>query len=112
MYRKSVGRSSLERLRRGEGGSVEFPLLPAGFVKILRIEPGVESRFDGGPVAVDHGKPGRVAVAALDDHVLAEDAFEGEAEAPGRCARWRIAGVAFPFEATVAQRIEDVFRHQ
>ena len=42
------------------------------------------SALTRGPLPVEHREPGRVAVAALDDHVLAEDALEREARAAAR----------------------------
>jgi len=48
-----------------------------------------------GPFAVENAKPGRVAVAALDDVVGVLDAFEGEAEALGGPSRPFVEGVAF-----------------
>ena len=52
---------------------------------------GARQRLEGGArwlwqVAVEQREPGGVAVAALDDHVLAEGALIAEAEAPRRAA--------------------------
>ena len=61
---------------------------------------------------IEHGEPCRIAVAAFDDHVLAEDAFEGEAEAQGGAAAGLVVRVALPLVAAVAQVLEDVAGHQ
>src|SRR5262249_40715110 len=71
-----------EGLQAGESGGGEFLFFAPGGIEIRRIAPGFERGFDSRRVAVDHRVPGRVAVALLDDHVLTEDAFEGEAK-PG-----------------------------
>ena len=83
-------------------------LLPPLGVEIFAPEPALERRLARGPLAVEHRKPGGVAAAALDDHVLAEDALEGEAEPLRRAPRGRVQRVAFPLVAPVAERIEDV----
>ena len=44
--------------------------------------------------------------------MLAEQPLEGEAETDRRPARGRVQGVAFPFEAPVAQGLEGMARHQ
>src|SRR5262245_28684692 len=87
-------------------------LLPPLFVEILVLEPGLELRRHGRPFAVDHGIPGGVAVPALDDEMLAENAFKSEAEPLCRLARGHIEGMAFPFEPAHAQIIEAVTHHQ
>ena len=56
-------------------------------IEILRRKPALERRLAGRPFGIEHGKPGGVAVAALVDLVLAEHAFEREAEAQGRPVR-------------------------
>ncbi len=60
-------------------------LAPFG-VEIVRREPGLVSSRAASAIPVEQGIPGRVAVAALHDHVLAEHAFEIEAV---RSAAWR-----------------------
>ena len=66
----------------------------------------------GGPFVVEHREPGRIAVAILDDHVLAEDAFKGKAQAQGGAAAGLVFRVALPLVAAVAQVFEDVPGHQ
>src|SRR5262245_34716371 len=80
-------------------------LLAAGGVEIFRREPALESGLAGRPLAVEHREPGGVAVASLDDEVLAEHAFEREAEALGGAPRGGIERVAFPLVTAVAQRL-------
>ena len=48
-------------------------------------------------------KPCRIAVAALGNHMLAEDAFKGEAVAQRGAARGGIERIAFPLVAPVAR---------
>src|SRR4029077_17920926 len=64
------------------------------------------------PFAVDDGEPRRVAVLALDDHVLAKQTLEREAEAD--CGRFRrlVAVVALPLEAAIAELVEHVARSE
>src|SRR5947209_6937438 len=50
-------------------------------VEIVGRKPALESGLARRPFAVEHGVPGGVAAVALDDHVLAENALELEAEA-------------------------------
>ena len=90
----------------------ELRLLPPIPIEILRREPALERGLARGPLAVEHGEIGGVAVAALGDHVLAQDAFEHEAVAQRRAARRRVERVAFPFVAAVAERLEHVARQQ
>ena len=71
-------------------------------VEVRRVEPGFPGRPQAGPVAVGHREPGGVAVAALDDQVLAEHALEGEAEPLRRAAARQVQAVALPFEAAIA----------
>jgi len=61
---------------------------------------------------VEHGVPRGVAVDALDQHVLLEDALEGEPEAFGRPAARFVEGVALPLQAAVAELVEDVARSE
>src|SRR5437588_10787722 len=44
--------------------------------------------------------------------MLAENTFEGEAETLRRLARWRIEGVALPFEPAAAELVEAVAHHE
>src|ERR1700733_1017460 len=83
------------------------PLRPVG-VEILRFEPAFASGFARGPFAGQHREPGGVAIAALDDHVIAENPLERKTEPDGGAARGGIEGIAFPFVAAIAERIEGV----
>jgi hypothetical protein len=64
--------------------------LPACGVEIRGVGPFLTTGFEPGPVAIDHGEPGRVAILSFHDHMLAEDAFEGEAETQGGPLPWFI----------------------
>lgn len=72
----------------------------------MRIEPTDEVFLHSGPFLVQEGEPGGVAVAAFDDHSLAEGAFVGEAEAEGGVAGRLVEGVAFPFEAAITKFVK------
>lgn len=72
-------------------------------VEVLGGEPGLEAGADGGPFDVGDGEPGGVPVLALDDHVVAEGAFVGEAEALGGAAGGGVGGVAAPLPAAVGE---------
>lgn len=72
----------------------------------------MEAGADGGPFGVGDGEPGGVPVLALHHHVVAEDAFEGEAEALGGAAGRLVAGVAAPLPAAVAEGGEGVVGQQ
>jgi hypothetical protein len=61
---------------------------------------------------IQHRIPRRIAIAALHDHMLAEDALEREAKPLGRSLRWRIVRVALPFVAPIAELVEDVARKE
>ncbi len=87
----------------GEAGA-----LAALGIEVLGGEPALEAGADGGPFAVDDGVTGGIAVFALPHHVVAGDAFEGEAEAGGGVAGGLVAAVAAPLPAAVAQRGEGV----
>ena len=50
-------------------------------VEVGGIEPCFKGLLAGRPFVVEHGEPGGVAVAAFDDHVLAENSLKREAEA-------------------------------
>ena len=95
---------------RHEIGKTDF-LAPGG-VEIVGREPALVSGLARRPLAVEHGEPGGVAVAALDDHVLAEDALEREAEALGRALRGRVEVVALPLVAAIAEIVEDIAREE
>src|SRR5437867_5746466 len=68
--------------------------------------PGLEGRARRRPLAIEHREPGAVAIAPLDDHVLAEDALEAEAELERRAARSLVERVALPLHAAVAELVE------
>ena len=87
-------------------------LLSAVSGEIGGIEPGFVSLAQGGPFLVEDRIPGGVAVLALDDHVLAENAFELKAEPRRRALGRFVAVVAFPFIAAIAQIVEDMAREQ
>ena len=78
-------------------------MLLEAVVEVLGREPGHEARPDRRPVAVGDRVPGGVAVAPLDDHVVAEDALEGEAEAFGGTPRGGVQRIALPFQPTVRE---------
>ena len=80
--------------------------------KLSGAEPAFVSRLARRPFAVEHRKPGGVAIAALDDHVLAENALEREAEPLRGATRRRVEGVAFPFIAPITEVIEDIGRQE
>src|SRR5579872_619453 len=89
--------------------SCETDFLPAVVVEIFRRQPLFEIAFAFRPFAVEHREPGVVAVAAvLVDHVLAEGPLIDKAIAPRRTLRRGVQRIAFPFVASVTQRLEDV----
>src|SRR5947209_7184319 len=90
----------------------ESPFMSALAIEILPREPALEAALARGPLAVEHDVPGGVAAASLDDHVLAKNALEGEAEAQRRAPRRGIERVAFPLVAPVAKHLEHVTREQ
>ena len=87
-------------------------LLLARRVEILRRQPALEGGLARRPFAVEHRVIGGVAVPALGDQLLAQDALEDEAIAQSRAPRRRVQRIAFPFVAPVAQRLERVAREQ
>src|SRR5829696_82654 len=93
--------------RRGIEGA-ETEALSPGLVEVRRLEPALEGAPARRPFAVEHGIPGGVAVLALDHHVLAEHALEGEAEAARGALRGLVRMIALPLEAAVAELVEDV----
>ena len=90
----------------------ERDLLPSVGIEIVWREPALVGRLAGRPLAVEHRKPGCVAVAALDDHVLAENPLEGEAEALRGATRRRVERVALPLVAAIAKLLEHITREQ
>src|SRR4051812_32591999 len=71
--------------------------LPARIIEVFGREPALKRALAGRPLGIEHGKPGGIAAAPLDDHVLAEDAFERETEPQRGATRGGIERVAFPF---------------
>jgi len=65
-----------------------------------------------GPFLVEDGEPGRVAVAALHDPVVVEDALVDVPEAHRRPPRGHVRRVALPLHAAVAEVVEGVAQHQ
>src|SRR5215207_3506440 len=100
-----LGVAALER--PGIEGA-ETEALSPGLVEVRRLEPALEGAPARRPFAVEHGIPGGVAVVALDHHVLAKHALEGEAEAAGGALRGLVRIIALPLEAAVAELVEDV----
>src|SRR5260221_6028935 len=82
--------------------------LAAVGVEVLRREPALERGFARRPVGGQHGEPGGVAAAALDDHVVAKNALVAKAEAQRRAARRGIERIAFPLVTAVAERLEGI----
>ena len=107
-----LGRNPWFSAARGGDQLSERPFLPAVRSKVLWRQPGFVAGPDCRPVVVGYGVPGGVAVAALDDHVVAEDALEAEAEAVGGAAGGGVERVALPLEAAVAELVEGVVREQ
>src|SRR5215472_19100175 len=87
-------------------------VLAACGVEIAGIEPALEGLFERRPFAVEDREPAGVAVAALVDSGLAEEALVAKAEAQCCGARWRVERVAFPLVTPVAQFVEDTAHHQ
>src|SRR3984957_3668884 len=82
--------------------------LRAGGIEVLRREPALERRLACRPLGLEHGEPGGVAAAPLDDHVVAKDALVAEAEPQRGAARGCIERIAFPFVAAIAERLEGI----
>src|SRR6185437_1867159 len=93
-----------------QGREAEF--LPAVAVEIVRRQPALEVRLAYRPLAVEHGEPGVVAVAALGDDVLAERALVDEAVTQRRAPRFRVERIALPFVAPIVERFEHVAGQQ
>lgn len=86
--------------------------LAALVVKVLRRQPPLQRDATRRPLVCQHGEPGRVAAAPLDDQMVAEDALGDEAEALGSTSRRRVQRVALPLVASVAQHVKGVPRQQ
>src|SRR5271157_1251555 len=80
--------------------------------EVLRREPRLVTGLQPCPVAVGHREPPRVPVLALDHHVLAEHALEGEAEALRGTLGRLVEVVALPLETPIPERVEDVAGEQ
>src|SRR6187431_3432204 len=80
--------------------------LPPIPIEVFRREPALERGLARRPLVVEHRKIGGVAGAALDDHVLAQDALELKAVAERRTPRWCVERVALPLVAPIAERFE------
>ena len=80
--------------------------------EVVGIEPVFEDCSSGGPLAVEEGEPGCVAVPAFHDHVLAEDSFELEAVAEGGSSGGFVECVALPFVPAVSHIFEGVLCHE
>src|SRR6266436_4778548 len=61
---------------------------------------------------IEHRVPRRVAIAAFDDHVLAEYTLKNKSEAEGGPPRGFVQRIAFPFITPVFQVLEDVPGHE
>ena len=81
--------------------------LPAIGRKVLIRQPCFIGFFELRPFAVDDGKPGGVAVAALDDHGLTKQTFVTETKPPDPANGLLVEGIALPFQAPVAQPIKN-----
>src|SRR5262249_42252185 len=88
------------------------PLLLSVGIEISRIEPDLIGLFQSRPFLVDDRIPRGIPVLALDDHVLAEHALEGEAEPIRGTLRRFVTVVAFPLPAAVAERVERILHEQ
>jgi hypothetical protein len=90
----------------------ECALLLAISGEILRRQPLLEGGPERRPFAVDDGKPGRISIAALVDHELAEGSLVLESEPGGSRSRRSVEAIALPFVAAVAEFVEHTPHHQ
>jgi hypothetical protein len=90
----------------------EAPALLPARVEIRRVEPAREGLAQRRPLLGGDSEPRGVAVAALHHHVPAENPFEAKAEPKRRGTRGRIAAIAFPLVAAIAQLVEGACHHQ
>src|SRR6202165_1466217 len=81
------------------------PLAARG-VEVLGRKPGFEGRSSDWPLLIGDRVPGRIAVAAFDDHVPAKHTFEREPKPFRRAARREVERIALPLETAVAQVVE------
>lgn len=88
------------------------PQLNPRLVKVRRIEPFLEGKPAGRPFMIEYGKPGGVPVVVLHHHVLAKNAFEGEAKPQSGFPAWLVQGIALPFIAPVAEILKHAPHHQ
>ncbi|MNZ84927.1 hypothetical protein D3C78_1037000 [compost metagenome] len=80
--------------------------MPPLGIEVVRRQPALAGFATAWPFVVEHGVPGGVAVLALDDHVLTEQALVAEAEALGGAHGTGVARVALPLEAAIAEFVE------
>src|SRR5215467_8749367 len=80
--------------------------------EILRRQPPLECGLAGRPLGFQHREPGGIAAAALDDHVVAENAFERKTETERGATRRGIEGVTFPLVAAKPERLENIARQE
>src|SRR5258707_10058277 len=109
------GNAPLPTLRALHVRSVQLPellLLRPIRVEILRRQPPFERGLPGRPLGFQHREPGGIAAAALDDHVVAENALERKTETERGAARRGIEGIAFPLVAAKPKRLENIARQE
>src|SRR5438552_11285361 len=87
-------------------------LLPPLGIKIVCMQPALKSCLSRRPFGIEHGKPGRIAISALDYHVLPENPLEGKAETQRRPSGRSIESVALPLIAAISEILKNVPRHQ
>src|ERR1051326_2657151 len=109
VHANRIALPSRDENRRGERR--ERRPLPSLAVEIRRIEPLLERALERRPLAVDRRVPCGVAVAALVDARLAEEALVGEAEPLRGGARRGVQGVALPLVAAIPE-LERALHHQ
>ena len=91
---------------------------PSGMVQLgqrnraIATEPLLEVHLSLPPLAVEHSKPGSVAIFPFYHHMLPEETFEDKAEPQGRCPAALVASVTFPFHATVVEVIKTMAQQE
>src|SRR5579862_807864 len=98
--------------RDGSAHAGKRLLLAAPDIEVVRGKPLLEAGLSRRPFRIEHGEPRGIAISALDDHVLAENALEGKAESQSGPARGLVQSIAFPLVAAVAEILEHMPRHQ
>jgi hypothetical protein len=81
-------------------------------VEIIRAQPAFEIALARRPLAIEHGKPDVIAIAALGNHVLAESALVDKSIAQRGPPRGGVERIALPFVAAIAEHVEDVTRQE